>query len=99
MEPGEEISFFNLVDSLKSFSYLGDKLNTSGGSEAEVSARTKIGWTKFRECGELLYGRKFLLKMKGRIYQTCVKSAMLYGSETCRLRENEMAILEELKKP
>ena len=31
--------------------------------------------------------------MKGKIYQSCVTSAMLYGSETWCLRENEMAIL------
>ena len=37
--------------------------------------------------------RKFSLKMKGRIYQSCVRSARLYGSETWRLRENEMEIL------
>ena len=34
-----------------------------------VTARTRIGWIKFRECGELLYGRKFSLKVKKRIYQ------------------------------
>ena len=49
-------------------------------------------------CGELLYERKFLLKMKGRIYQSCVRSAMLYGSETWCLRENEMAILRRTEK-
>ena len=31
--------------------------------------------------------------MKGRICQSYVRSAMLYGSETWYLRENEMAIL------
>ena len=53
---------------------------------------------KFRECGELLYERKFLLKMKGRIYQSCVRSTMLYGSETWCLRENERAILRRTEK-
>ena len=71
---------------MKSFCYLGDILNASGGSEAAVTARTKIGWIKFRECRELLYGRNFSSKMKGRIYQSCVRSAMLYGSETWCLR-------------
>ena len=33
--------------------------------------------------------------MKGRIYQTCVRSAMRYGSETWCLRENEVAILRQ----
>ena len=63
-----------------------------------LTARTRIGWTKFRECGELLYGRKFSLKMKGRIYQSCVRSEMLYGSETWCLRENEMTILRRNEK-
>ena len=53
---------------MKSFCYLKDRLNATGGSEAAVTARTRIGWIKFRECGELLYGRKFLLKMKEKIY-------------------------------
>ena len=30
VEPGEEISFFDQVDFVKSFCYLGDRLNTSG---------------------------------------------------------------------
>ena len=66
---------------MKSFCYLEDRLNASGGSEAAVTARKKIGRIKFRECGELLYGR-FLFKMNRRIYQSCTKSAMLCGSET-----------------
>ena len=79
---------------VKSFRYLGDRLNASGVSEAAVTARTRIGWIKFREGEELLYGRKFSVKMKGRIYQSCVRTAMLYGSETWCLRGNEMAILK-----
>ena len=87
VESDVKISFFDQVDFVKSFCYLGDRLNASGGSEAAVTARTRNGWIKFRECGKLLYGRKFSLKMKGRIYQSCVKSAMLYGSETwCQRR-------------
>ena len=79
---------------LKSVRYLGDRLNASGGSEAAVTARTRIGWITFREGEELLYGRKFSVKMKRKIYQSCVRSAMLYGSETWCLRGNEMAILK-----
>ena len=38
------------------------------------------------------------MKMKGKIYQSSVRSAMLYGSETWCLRENEMAILRRAEK-
>ena len=53
------------VENVNGRCYLGDKLNASGGCEMAVTARARIGWAKFRECGELLYGQKFSLKMKG----------------------------------
>ena len=97
VEPDEEI-FFEQVDFVKSFCYLGYRSNASGGSKSAVTVRTRMGWIKFRECGKLLYGRKLSLKMKGRIYQSCVRSVMLHGSETWCLRENEMVILRRTEK-
>ena len=42
------------VETANGFCYLGDKLNASGGCEAAVTARVRIGWMiSFRECGEL----------------------------------------------
>ena len=80
------------VETVKGFCYLGDRLNASGECEIAVTSRVRIGWMKFRECGELLPGRRFSLRMKGMVYQSCVRSAMLYGSETWYLRQSEMAI-------
>ena len=36
--------------------------------------------------------------MKGMFYRSCVRSVMLYGSETWCLRENEMAILSRTER-
>ena len=41
----------------------------------------------------MLNSKRFSLKMKGMVYQSFVKSVMLYGSEIWCLRENAMAIL------
>ena len=68
------------VEMVNGFCYLGDRLNASGGCEMAVTARTRLGWVKFRECGELLRGKQFSLKIKGRVYRTCVRSDILYGS-------------------
>ena len=46
--------------------YLEDKLNSSGVCEAAVTARARMGWVRFRECGELLLGNRFPLGMKGK---------------------------------
>ena len=73
-------------------------MNASGSCEAAVTARARIGWVKFRECGELLNLKRFSRKLKGMVYQSCVRSTMLYGSETWCLRENEMAILRRTEK-
>ena len=39
------------VETVRGFCYLGDRVNASGGCEATVTARARIGWVKFRECG------------------------------------------------
>ena len=75
-----------------------DRLNASGGCEAAVTARVRIGWVRFRKCGELLLGNRFPLKMKGKVYCCCVRSAILYGSETWCLKENEKAILRRTER-
>ena len=86
MEPVEKLC--EEVETVKGVCYLGDKFTSGGSCEAAVTARSRIGWMRFRECGELLLGRRFPLRIKGKIYRTCVSSAMLYGSETWCLREN-----------
>ena len=53
------------VETVKGFCYLEDRLNASGGCETAVTSRVRIGWMKFRECGELLHGRRISLRMKG----------------------------------
>jgi len=53
---------------------------------------------KFRECGKLLKIKRFSLKMKGKVNKSCVRSAMLYVSETWCLREKEMAILRRTER-
>ena len=78
------------LDTVKGFFYLGDRLNVSGGCEAAVTARTRLGWKKFKECVEILFGKRFSLQMKGKIYKSYVRLTMLYESETWCLRENEV---------
>ena len=46
--------------------------------------RVRSGWKKFRELSGVLTNKKVVLRLKGRgrVYAACVRSAMLYGSET-----------------
>ena len=67
------------VETVKGFCYLGNRLNASRGCKATVTARTRLGWKKFKECGEILFGKRFSLQMKGKTYWSYVRLAMLYS--------------------
>ena len=82
------------VEPVHEFTYLGDRVNASGGCEVAVTARTRCGWVKLRECDELLYGRRFPLKLKEAVYRSYVRPAKLYGSEAWRLKENQTGNLQ-----
>ena len=90
MEQGEKLC--DDVETLREFTYLGDRVSADGGCEAAVTARTRCDRVKLRECSELLYGR-FPLKLKGAVYRSYVRPAILYGSEAWCLKESEMGTL------
>ena len=54
---------------------------------AAVTARTRCWWVKFSGCGELLYDRRFPLRLIGAAYKSYVRPAILYGSEVWCLKE------------
>ena len=68
-------------------------MSADGGCEAAVSARTRCGWVKFKECIELLHGKRIPLKLKGAVYKSYVRPAILYGNEAWCLKESEMGVL------
>ena len=49
LEPVEEL--YEEVETVRGFCYLGVRVNASGGCEAAVTARARIGCVKFKECG------------------------------------------------
>ena len=61
---------------------LGDTLDGDGGADLAATARIRNGWMKFRELLPFLTSRAPPLEMKGRVYASCVRSSMTYGSET-----------------
>ena len=69
---------------VESFCYLGDTLGGDAGADLAATARIRNGWMKFRELWPFMASRAPPLEMKGRVYTSCVRSSMIYGSETWR---------------
>ena len=55
--------------------------------EDAITNRTRCWCVKFWEFGELLHGRRFLQKLKGAIYKSNVRPAILNASEAVSERK------------
>ena len=64
---------FEAVDK---FCYLGDMLAARGGETAAVTARIQSAWKKFCELSPFLTSRATPLKVKGKVYDACVRKCM-----------------------
>ena len=79
---------------VEEFCYLGDMICAGGGAEASSVARVRSGWKKFRELLPLLTKRGVSFRVKGQLYAACVRSVMLYGSETWAVKEEDVRRLK-----
>jgi len=50
----------------------------------------------FRDNLPILIGEGFLLKLNGKVYDSCVRSCLVYGSETWPRNEENKAKLDEM---
>jgi len=81
-------------DQVDKFCYLGDMIEAGGGAEDAVRTRVRCAWNKFRELCPILTTRGASLRMKGKIYCACVRSVMVYGSETWPMKAEDKQRLE-----
>jgi hypothetical protein len=93
-----EMSLNDGIERVESYVYLGNKLNAGGGCLNAVTSRVRVGWMKFRELHGVLCGRKWSVKMKGRVYRACVRAAMVYGGETWVMRKEEECVLQRAER-
>ena len=64
------------------FCYLGDMLNGGRGANPASVARVRCAWRTFKELSGILTRKEVSLKLMGKLYVTCVRNAMVYGSAT-----------------
>ena len=89
------------LEVIPTFPYLGDTLNAGGGCDSAIAGRCCAAWGKFRKLLPLLTSRHISPKSRGQVYSSCVRSAMLHGSETWgpnaselqRLRRNDRSMV------
>ena len=92
------------LEVVASFCYLGDMLLAAGGCELSTTTRVKNAWKKSKELKPVLSSSSLSFKTCGRVYSTCVRSAMPQASDTwpvtkpClqRLQRNDRATSRQI---
>ena len=74
--------------------YLGSMVQENGKCEREVKKRIQAGWSKRRKVSGIICDRKLSTRVNGKVYNTAIRPAMLYGMETVALTRRQEAELE-----
>ena len=69
------------VSTVKEFKYLESMVQESGGCEREVKKRVQAGWNGWRKVLGVICNRRLPARVKGKVYSSVVRSAMVYGLE------------------
>ena len=83
------------------FCYLGDLLCAGRGCKLAIVTRCSTAWGKFKRLLPILTSKHVSLRTRGKVFNACVRSALLHGSETWaptapdlqQLRQNDRSMV------
>ena len=82
------------IKNVEDFKYLGSTIQSNGECGKEVKKRVQAGWNGWRKVSGVMCDRRVSARMKGKVYKTVMRPAMLYGLETVALGKRQEAELE-----
>ena len=82
------------VPRAKKFKYLGSTVQESGGCEREVKKRVQAGWNGWRRVSGVICDRRLPARVKGKVYSSMVRPAMVYGLETVAVTKKQVEEME-----
>ena len=82
------------VPRVKEFKYLGSTVQESGSCEREVKKREQAGWNRWRKVSGVIYDRRLQARVKGKVYSSVVRPAIVYGLETVAVTKKQVEEME-----
>jgi len=83
------------IEVVQEFCYLGDVLDCEAGVERAVRARVSAAWREWRVLASVLTDKRIPLRTRASVYEGCIRSVMLYGSETWALTQKDEDIMRK----
>ena len=81
------------IELVKTFTYLGSVMTEEGGTEEDIKSRLGKARGVFAQLNPVWRSSQFRVDSKLKIYQSCVVSVLLYGSECWRMTQQDSAAL------
>ena len=78
----------------ETFKYLGSTVQESSGCEREVKKRMQAGWNGWRRVSGLICNRRLPARVKGKVYSSVIRPAMVYGLETVAVTKKQIEEME-----
>ena len=82
------------MPTVKEFKYLGSTVQESGSCEREIKRRVQAGWKGWRKVSGVICYRKLPARVKGKVYSSVVRPAMMYGLETVAVTKKQVEEME-----
>ncbi|VDP32605.1 unnamed protein product [Schistosoma margrebowiei] len=82
------------LEDVKTFTYLGSIIDEQGGSDADVKARIGKAKAAYLQLRNIWNSMQLSTNTKVRIFNTNVKTVLLYGAETWRITK---AIIQKIQ--
>ena len=82
------------VPRVKEFKYLGSTVQESGGCEREVKKRVQAGWNRWRKVSGVICDKRLPARVKGKVYSSVLRRAMVYGLETVAVTKKQVEEME-----
>ena len=82
------------VPRVKEFKYLGSTVQESGGCEREVKKRVRAEWNGWKKVSGVICDRRLPARVKGKVYSSVVRPAMVYGIETVAVTKKQVKEME-----
>ena len=82
------------VPRVKELKHLGSTVQENGGCEREVKKRVQAGWNEWRRVSGVICDKRLPARVKGKVYSSVVKPAMVYGLETVAVTKKQVEEME-----
>ena len=82
------------VPRVKEFKYLGSTVQESGSCERKVKKRVQAGWNGWKRVSGVICDKRLPARVKGKVYSSVVRPAMVYGLETVVVTKKQVEEME-----